>query len=123
MVLLQWPCSKQRQVRSHHFWHPAKLRNYPSLTAISIAGSLVPLSNTIKTLAITLDSHLTVDTQVSSVCKAAFYHIRALRHIRNSLTDDTANVVVALVQSRLDYGNSILYGISKSNMTILFYLL
>ena len=95
-----------------------KLRNYPPLPGISIAGSLVPLSNTIKTLGITLDSHLTLDTHVSSVCKSAFYHIRALRHIRNSLTDDTARAVaVALVQSRLDYCNSILYGISKSNLT------
>ena len=36
----------------------------------------------------------------------------------NSLTDDTARAVaVALVQSRLDYGNSILYGITKFNLT------
>jgi hypothetical protein len=48
---------------------------------------------------------------------SAFYHIRALRHIRNSLTDDTAKVVaVALVQSRLDYDNYILYSISKSTL-------
>jgi hypothetical protein len=78
-----------------------KLRYYPSLTGISTASFLVTLSNTIQTLSITLDRHLTLDTHVSSVCKFAFYHIRALRHIRNSLTDVTAKAVaVALVQSQ-----------------------
>jgi hypothetical protein len=96
-----------------------KLRNYPSftVTGIHIAGSLVPHSNTTKTHGITLDCQLTLDTHVLLVCKSAFYYIRALRHIFNSLTDDTAKAVaVALVQSRLDYGNSVLYGISKSNL-------
>jgi hypothetical protein len=67
-----------------------KLHSYPPLTGISIAGSVFPLSNTMKTLGITLDSHLTLDAHVSSVCKSAFYHIRALSNIRNSLTDETA---------------------------------
>jgi hypothetical protein len=94
-----------------------KLRSYPSLTGISIAGTLVLLSNTIKTVSVTLGSHLTLNKHVSSVCKSAFYHICALRHIRNSVADDTAKAVaVVLVQSRLDYGNYILYGISESNL-------
>jgi hypothetical protein len=66
----------------------------------------------------TLDIHLTLDMHISSVCKSPIYHIRALHHIRNSLTDDTSKAVtVALVQLPLNYGNSILYGISKSKLT------
>ena len=94
-----------------------KLRNYPSPSGISIAGSMVPLSDKIKTLGVTLDSHLTFNSHISSVCKSAFYHIRALRHIRKSLTDEMAKAVaVSLVQSRLDYANSLLCGISKTNL-------
>ena len=94
-----------------------KLRTYPSPPGISIAGTTVPLSNSIKTLGVTLDSHLTLNSHISTVCKSAFYHSRALRHIRKSLTDDMAKAVAtSLVQSRLDYANSILYGISKSNL-------
>jgi hypothetical protein len=94
-----------------------KLHNYPTPPGISIAGSMVPFSDKIKTLGVTLDSHLTFSTHISSVCKSAFYHIRALRHIRNSLTDDMAKAVaVSLVQSRFDYANSLLSGISIANL-------
>ena len=95
-----------------------RLRHYPSLPGINIAGSTVPLSDKIKTLGITLDSNLSLNSHTATVCKSAFYHIRALRHIRKSLTDDMARAVaVSLVQSRLDYANSLFFGISKSNLT------
>ena len=46
------------------------------------------------------------------------YHIRALRHIRPILDANTAKLVGhALVSSRLDYANSIMYGMSKSLTT------
>ena len=51
------------------------------------------------------------------VCKATFFHIRALRHIPSVLTEDMAkNVVCALVGSRLDYANLILYTMSCTNI-------
>ena len=53
--------------------------------------------------------------QIKSVSKASF-HIRYLRHIRPSLTEDLANTVAcSLVQSRLDYANSLYSGMSSSN--------
>jgi len=85
-----------------------KLHHYPSLLGINITGSTIPLSDKIKTLGVTLDSHLSLNSYTSAVCKSAFYHIRALRHIRKSLTDDMARAVaVSLVPSRLDYVNSL----------------
>ncbi len=46
-----------------------------------------------------------------------YYHTRALRHIRSSLTDEMAiSVAVALAQSRLDYANAVLYNTSASNL-------
>jgi len=45
------------------------------------------------------------------------YHIRALNHIRSSLSTDMAKTVAsALVNSRLDYANSALYNTSSVNM-------
>jgi len=50
--------------------------------------------------------------------KKSFFHLRALRHIRTALTDDTAvSIAVALIQSRLDRANSVCYGISAGNLT------
>ena len=51
-------------------------------------------------------------------CKASYFHIRALRHIRSSLTAEAAKTVAtAIVGSRLDYCNSLLAGTSVSNLS------
>ena len=95
-----------------------RLRSFPVIDNISIAGTPVPLSDHVTTLGIILDSHLSLAKHVSSVCKSSYFHIRALRHIRPALTLDSAKTIaVALVQSRLDYANSILFGTSLSNLS------
>ena len=64
-----------------------------------------------------MDSNLTFQSHVSAVCKSSHFHLRALRHIRSSLTHDMAKTVVAsFIQSRLDSANSILYGTSEKNL-------
>ena len=64
-----------------------------------------------------MDSKLTFNAHVTALCKACHFHLRSLRHIRRSLTDDMAkSIAVALVQSRLDYCNSLLFGISQFNL-------
>ncbi len=52
-------------------------------------------------------------SQVSSVCRSAYYHLFRIAKIRASLTIVACNTLVhALVISRLDYGNALLYGIT-----------
>ena len=64
-----------------------------------------------------MDSTLNFNAHVSSVCKTSYYHLQALKHIRPVLTQDmAASIAVDLVQSRLDYANSILYQTSANNM-------
>ena len=68
-------------------------------------------------MGVTLDSTLKFNSHVSSVCKASYYYLQALKHIRPVLTQDmAASIAVALVQSRLDYANSILYQTSVNNI-------
>ena len=48
--------------------------------------------------------------------RSCHYHISALRHTRPLLTLDTDKAMaVAIVGSRLDYCNSVLYGMSQAN--------
>jgi hypothetical protein len=94
-----------------------RIRRFPVLTNINIAGTTVGLSNKLTTLGVTLDSTLSFNHHVSNVCKASYFHLRALRHIRPVLTKDMAtSIAVALVQSRLDYANSLLYKTSSQNI-------
>ena len=51
------------------------------------------------------------------MCKSTSYHIRALRHIRASITFDMAKTVAhAIVGSKLDYCNSLLAGMTSTNL-------
>ena len=57
---------------------------------------------------------MSFDKLVSEACKACFFHIRALHHIRASLTTEASKTIAG---SRLDYCNSLLAGTSISNLT------
>lgn len=82
----------------------------PKTAAINVGGSDVTFSNRMKTLGVTLDSCLSFNNHVSTVCKSCLYYIKALRHIRTTLTIDVSfTLATALVQSRLGCANSFLY--------------
>ena len=53
----------------------------PDFSAIDVAGTMVSLTDRIKLLGVILDKRLFMD-HVANLCKACFFHIRALRHIR-----------------------------------------
>jgi hypothetical protein len=94
-----------------------RLHHFPTTSNLNIAGATVNISDKITTLGVTLDSTLTFNPHISAVCKNAFFHLKALRHIRPILTEDMANsIAVAFVQSRLDYANSLLYHTSQRNI-------
>ena len=51
--------------------------------------------------------------QVNVICKACYYQIHCIGSIRPYISTETCKTLVqALVISRLDYGNALLYGIS-----------
>jgi len=79
--------------------------------SVVVSGSSPAPAASIKLLGVTLDNHLSFDKHVAKISQTSFYHIRALRHIRHLLDDDTAKTVAAaIVGSRLDYANAVLHG-------------
>ena len=55
--------------------------------------------------------------QVNNICKSAFLHLRNIDSIKNMLTDDTCSQLIhSLVTVRIDYGNSLLYGLPDSTL-------
>ena len=71
-----------------------RARTLPPIMHINVAGSRVPVSETIKTLNITFDSHLTFNAHIQSLTKAYYFHIKALRHIRSCITLETAKFLL-----------------------------
>ena len=87
------------------------------MTNVNVAGVIVKPSDKIKLHGAKLDNKLTLTGHVNEVWKATFFHIRALRHIRSVLTEDTAKTIAcALVGSNLDYANSILNRVLGANI-------
>jgi hypothetical protein len=80
-----------------------------SCTSITVAGAHIPVSQNIKSLGVYLDSKLSFDKHISEITKSCYFHIKALRHIRPSLTPEASNTIAcSIVGSRLDYCNSLL---------------
>ena len=68
-------------------------KKIPTAGGIDVTGAVVPFSDTVKLLGVTLDSALSMDRHVTEVvrsCSYHAYHTRALRHIRPLLTLDVA---------------------------------
>jgi hypothetical protein len=55
--------------------------------------------------------------QVNNICKSGFYHVKNLSSIRNSLDEGSANIAAhAFITSKLDYGNSLLFGLPNTQI-------
>jgi len=74
--------------KSEDIWFSTRQHSASStpVSSVNIAGSIITTSSTVKTLGVTLDNHLSL-----TVCKSAFFHLRALRHIRSVLSEDIAS--------------------------------
>ena len=73
--------------------------------------SFTPVKS-VRNLGIRIDSDLTTQTHVKRTVSRCFASLRQLRQIRHLVPRTTLHMlVVALVHSRLDYGNSVLVGL------------
>jgi hypothetical protein len=81
--------------------------------SILLGASTVRFQSSVVDLGIVLDSNLSMRDHVSRLCRTSYYQLRQLRVIRQSLTTRACTQLVhALVNSRLDYCNSLLSGIT-----------
>ena len=69
-------------------------------------------------LGVYFDTSLTMERQVHAIAKACYYQIRNIGHVRRYITLDACKTLAhALITSRLDYGNALLYGLPSTLMT------
>ena len=78
----------------------------------NIGVSSIPFKTSVKYLGVKTDQTLSMQDQISSVCRASFFELRRLASIRPYLSERTsARLVAALITSRLDCCNFILAGL------------
>ena len=74
-------------------------------------------SSSVRDLGVIYDQHLNMSQHAHSVCRTRYYHLRNIGRIRQYLTlDATKTLVHFLVTSRLDYCNSLLYGLPANHL-------
>ncbi len=84
---------------------------------LRIGDSYVTASSEAKDLGFWLDSQMKCDTNVNRSCKAAFFHLFNIRRIKKFLTHETAQILInSFVTSRLDYCNSLYYGLPANQL-------
>lgn len=80
-------------------------------------GTVVTPSTSVRNLGVMFDSEMSMTAHINTVTSACFYQLRQLRTVRRSLSLDAAKMLThALVSSRLDYCNSLLFGASAQNI-------
>ena len=93
------------------------------LTKVSIDGVRVGDYNinpspSVRNLGTWFDPHLDMDVHITKTCSSALYYLYNIRHIRKYLSrSSTETLIHAFITSRLDYCNSLLYGLPKYQLS------
>ncbi|KAL9951157.1 hypothetical protein ACROYT_G043774 [Oculina patagonica] len=100
-------------------FHPkGSFRERQPIAAVNIAGSEIKTSVNARDLEVTLDQCLTMSTHVSNLCKSASFALKRIGNIRQYLDQpSTEKLVHAFVSSKLDYCNSLLYGLPDKEIS------
>ena len=78
--------------------------------------SVAPASTT-RNLGVLFDRNLKFDAQITKTCCAGYYYLYNIRKIRKYLTlDSNRCLVYTLVIGRVNYFNSLLYGLPRNNI-------
>ena len=92
---------------------PRVMRNI-DMPHIDLGNMTVPISNAARNIGVLFDDALTMKNHVQHTCRVAYFHIHCIGKIRHLLDRKTTEIMVnAYVTWRLDYGNSLLYGVSE----------
>ena len=80
---------------------------------ILVLGTRVAISDTARDLDVVIDRELSLVAHVTAVCRSGYNQLRQLRPVVRSLSvNGTKTLVQAFISCRLDYCNSLLFGIS-----------
>ncbi len=88
------------------------------LEHLHILDSDIAVSEKVKNLGVLLDSDMSMDKQISNVCRSANCHLRSVRAVSKYLPRDALKTAIhSSVTSRLDTANSLLAGICRCRKT------
>ena len=91
--------------------------NHHSSVSVKVGNASVTSSQSVTNLGCVLDSRLNMNDFIIRKCQSATFHLRSIYRARKYLTTDATKALIhAFVTSRLDYANSLLYGVPLAQL-------
>ena len=88
------------------------------VNVIRIGDDTVTAATNVCNLGVHFDHHLDMNSQIAHVISACSYHLRNINHLSLYFPTTTKeHVINALITSRIDYCNSLLYNTSANNIS------
>ena len=88
-----------------------------NISSLSLSHCEVRFAESVRNLGVHIDQYMTMDAQVSHLCKVLNFHLRRIGKIRQYLTVEAASkLAVAFILSRLDYCNALLAGLPDAKL-------
>ena len=85
---------------------------------VTIDGHKITRSITAKNLGVIFDERINMDAQIKEVCRVSMFHLRNIARIGHCLPVKVAEQLIhAFVSSKLDYCNSLLYGLPSTSLS------
>ena len=88
-----------------------------NLNSFTFSGHSIPFASSVRNLGVIIDPNLTLENQISAVCKSSYHLIRQIRQVRSSIDLNSAILLAnSLVSNRLDFCNSLYYGLPATSI-------
>ena len=89
-------------------------RPRPSFESLRCGSLDISPKSTVRNIGVIFDEKVSLENQITSLCKSCFFHIKNIWKIRKFISYEACETLVhAFISSRLDFCNSILYGLPK----------
>ena len=95
----------------------SKYHTHPLFSYFSIGSERLTTTANAMSLGVVLDDNMLFEVTISDIWKSLFNQLRNLSKIRKCLTRESSEIAVhVFITSKLDYGNSLLYGCRKTQL-------
>jgi len=109
---LKLNCDKTEAV-----WISSRHNSTINFPPVAVGSSLIQPSQGARNLGFYFDSPLNMRRHINNVCSTSFFQLRQLRVIRRTLSCDVLKTLLhAFISTRLDYCNSLFYGLPKCDL-------
>ena len=101
----------------------ARHRPPPTLDSILVGSKTIYPSNSAKNIGTWFDTVMSMDKQISNICKCSFYHLRNIAKISKFISSRHCETLIhAFVTSKVDHCNILLSGLTQKQVRKLQYV-